>query len=105
MTSWGTPSAPASEWSLKRLESQRFALGVLGSAPVHGGAVASEDRGPLECLREGRHAADARWALSDVDRHERAAERTLDFFNFLEVNHGSSVTPDCRGCFLSQGSA
>jgi hypothetical protein len=33
-------------------ESQRFALAVLGSAPVHGGAVAGEDRRPLECLRE-----------------------------------------------------
>jgi hypothetical protein len=28
-------------------ESQRFALALLGSAPVHSGAVASEDRGPL----------------------------------------------------------
>ena len=28
-------------------ESQRFALAVLGSAPVHGGAVAAEDRARL----------------------------------------------------------
>jgi hypothetical protein len=64
-------------------ESQCLVLAVLGPAPVHGGAVASEDRGPLECLREVREAADARRALSDVDLHERAAERTPDFFNFL----------------------
>jgi hypothetical protein len=63
-------------------EAQQFALAVLGSAPVHGGAVAGEDRGPLECRREVREAADTSRALSDVDLHERAAERTPDFFNF-----------------------
>ena len=86
-------------------ESQRVAVAVLGSAPVHGGAVAGEDRGPLECRREVRDAADTSRALSDVDVHERAAERTLDFFNFLEAHHGSSVTDDGRGRFLSQRSA
>ena len=86
-------------------ESQRLALAVLGSASGHGGAVAGEDRGPLECRREVRDAADTSRALSDVDVHQRAAERTLDFFNFLEADHGSSVADDCRGRFLSQRSA
>jgi hypothetical protein len=86
-------------------ESQPFALAVLSSAPVHGGAVAGEDRGPLECLREVREAADASRAPSDVDVHERAAELTPDLFNFLEADHGSSVTHDGRGRFLSQRSA
>jgi hypothetical protein len=39
-------------------EPQRLALAVLGSAPVRGGAGAGEDRGPLECRREIRDAAD-----------------------------------------------
>ena len=86
-------------------ESQRLELAVLSSAPVHGGAVAGEDRGPLECLREVRDAADASRALADVDVHERAAERTPDLFNFLEADHGSSVTDDCRSRFLSQRGA
>jgi hypothetical protein len=69
-------------------ESQRLAVAVLGSAPVHGGAVAGEDRGPLEYRREVRDAANTSPALSHVDIRERAAERTLDFFNFLEAHHG-----------------
>jgi hypothetical protein len=84
-------------------ESQRLALAVLGSAWVHGGAGAGEDRGPLECLREVWDAAVTSRALSDVDVHERAAERTVDFFNFFEADQGSSVA--CRGRFLSQRSA
>jgi len=69
-------------------ESQAWLLAVLGSAPVHGGAVAGEDRGPLEYRREVRDAADTSPALSHVDVHERAAERTLDCFNFFEAHHG-----------------
>src|SRR5207249_11188948 len=69
-------------------ETQRLAVAVLVSASVHGGAVAGEDRGPLERRREVWDAADTSPALSDVDVYERAAERTLDFFNFLEAHHG-----------------
>jgi hypothetical protein len=89
-----TQSTLVSECSGGAAESQRLALAVLGSAPVHGGAVAGEDRGPLGCRREVRDAADTSRALSHIDVHERAAERTPDFFDFLEAHH--SLVPRFR---------